>query len=41
MTLLRNRVTEKDLRDWFSRQGWDGKSGSVEELELIAIERPG
>jgi len=41
MPFLRNRSTEKDLRDWFSRQGWDGQSGRFEELELVAIQRPG
>ncbi|MBD3673474.1 MAG: hypothetical protein HUJ26_08100 [Planctomycetaceae bacterium] len=39
--MFKNRSTEKDLRDWFSKQGWDGESGRFEELELIAIQRPG
>lgn len=40
-SMLKYRATEKDLRDWFTQQGWDGKSGRFEELKLIAIERPG
>lgn len=36
-----NRVTEKDLREWFSNLGWDGQSARFAELELVAIERPG
>lgn len=39
--MLRNRCTEKDLRDWFSRQGWNGQSGRFDEVELVAIQRPG
>lgn len=39
--MIGNRVTEKDLRDWFSERGFCGCSARFEELELHAIQRPG
>ncbi len=38
---LKNRVTEKDIRDWLSRNGYFGNSAKFGELELHAIQRPG
>lgn len=36
-----NRVTEKDLREWLSNQGWDSRSAKIDALELHAVRRPG
>lgn len=38
---LANRVSEKDVRDWLSENGYDGKSAQFMEMELHAIQRPG
>ena len=38
---LKNRVTEKDVRDWLSENGYAGNSARFDELELHAIQRPG
>jgi hypothetical protein len=38
---LKNRVTEKDVRDWLSNNGFFGESARFGELELHAIQRPG
>lgn len=38
---IRNRVTEKDLREWLDQAGFAGQFANIEELELHAIERPG
>ena len=38
---LRNRVTEKDLRDHLDAQNYYANSARVHELELVGIERPG
>jgi hypothetical protein len=39
--LIRNRVTERDIRDWMSKNGYEGGSANLELVELHAIERPG
>jgi len=39
--LLRNRWAEKDIRDFLSQNGYNGRSAQFEELELHAVERPG
>lgn len=39
--MIGNRVTEKDLRDWLTGQGYAGKLAKVNELELHAIQPPG
>ena len=36
-----NRVTEKDIRDWLTLGGFDGRGAKIDDLELHAIERPG
>ena len=41
MPLIGNKVIEKDLRDWLDANGYFGRSAGVEELELVAIRRPG
>ena len=39
--MIRNRVTEKDIRNWLHNNGFSGNSAHFEELELHAIRRPG
>ena len=39
--LIRNRVTERDLRDWLQENGYEGGSANLESVELHAIKRPG
>jgi|GEM_PF-779552 len=39
--LIRNGVTEKDLRNYLSANGYAGRSARVMRLELTAVERPG
>lgn len=39
--LIRNRVTERDIRDWFNENGYHGGSAVLESVELYAIQRPG
>ena len=39
--LIGNRVTEKELRDYLTDQGYDGKAAKFDRLELEAIQRPG
>ncbi len=39
--LIRNRGTEKDVRDYLDQQGWEGKFAQFDYLELFAIQRPG
>jgi hypothetical protein len=39
--LIANRVTEQDVRDYLSSQGYDGKSARFDYLDLVAIARPG
>lgn len=38
---ITNRVTEKDLRDYLSTDGYYGRSARIHELELVAVQRPG
>lgn len=38
---VRNRVTERDIRDWLTRHGFAGDSATLVEVELHAIKRPG
>ena len=38
---FRNRVTEKDIRDWFDQNGYRGGSAVFDSVELHAIQRPG
>lgn len=39
--LVRNKVTEKDIRDHLSANGFFGRTVEFFELELHAIQRPG
>lgn len=39
--LVRNRCTEKDVRDYLQDNGFQGPSARFDYLELKAIERPG
>lgn len=39
--LIRNRVTERDIRDWLQENGYDGGSAVLNSVELYAIKRPG
>ena len=39
--LVRNRSTEKDVRDYLQVNGFSGPSARFDYLELKAIERPG
>ena len=39
--VIRNRVTEKDIRAWMDQNGFYGSSADIHNLELHAIERPG
>ncbi|QDT65714.1 hypothetical protein [Calycomorphotria hydatis] len=41
MSLIANRVTEKDLREWLERGEHYGSSARISELELVAIQKPG
>lgn len=36
-----NRVTEKDLREWLTQNGWYGRSAEIDHVELHAVRRPG
>ncbi len=38
---LKNKVTEKELRESLSSQGYAGQTARVQRLELIAVVRPG
>lgn len=40
-TLIRNGVTEKDLRDYLTANGYYGRSANILKLDLKALERPG
>ena len=40
-SLIGNKVVEKDIRAWLSRNGYSGKSAKFTEIELHAIQRPG
>jgi len=39
--LIQNGVTEKDLRDYLTANGYYGRSASILGLDLKALERPG
>jgi len=41
MPLIGNRVTEADLRKWLDGADHYGRSARIEELELVAAQRPG
>ena len=41
LSWLSNKSSEKDVRDWLSKNGYAGKSAEFAELELHAIKRPG
>ncbi|MFH5803186.1 hypothetical protein [Alienimonas sp. DA493] len=41
MPLIGNKILEHDLRAWLDEQGHYGRSAEVEELELVAVQRPG
>lgn len=41
MSLIGNKVAEKDLRTWLQANGYFGRSAEVRELELVAVRRPG
>lgn len=36
-----NKSAEKDIRDWLTRNGYQGNSARFNEIELHAIKRPG
>ena len=40
-SLIRNGVTEKDLRDYLTANGYYGRSANILKLDLKALERPG
>ncbi len=40
-SLIRNKAAEKDVRDWLSKNGYQGKTAKFTEIELHAIQRPG
>lgn len=39
--LIRNRVTERDIRDWLRENGYEGGSAVLDSVDLYAIKRPG
>lgn len=39
--IFKNRVTEKDIRQWLDANGFFGRSAEITDLELHAIKRPG
>lgn len=39
--VLRNRVTEKDVRSWLDNNGYYGNSAEIRDLNLYAVQRPG
>ena len=39
-SLIGNKVAEKDIRDWLSKNGYQGKPAKFTEIELHAIQRP-
>jgi len=41
MPLVANKVTERDLRDYLSSNGFYGRSARISDLNLAAVERPG
>ena len=41
MPLIGNKVAEQDLRTWLQAHGWYGRTAQIQELELVAIQRPG
>ena len=41
MSLISNKVTEKDLREYLTSLGFSGQSASFLKLELAAVKRPG
>ena len=38
---LRNRSTEKDIRDWLDKSGYVGQSAKFDHVELAAVQPPG
>ncbi len=40
-SLIGNRSSEKDIRDWLCKQGFSGNTAKFGEVELHAIMRPG
>ncbi|NNJ26477.1 hypothetical protein [Alienimonas chondri] len=41
MPLIGNKFLEHDLRSWLDETGHYGRSAVVEELDLVAVQRPG
>jgi hypothetical protein len=41
MPLIGNKVTEKDIRDYLTANGYYGRSAVVRDLKLTAVQRPG
>lgn len=41
MALIGNKFLEHDLRSWLDEHDHYGRSAEVEELELVAVQRPG
>ena len=41
MPLIGNKVTEKDIRDYLTENGYYGRSAVMRDLTLTAVQRPG
>ena len=41
MPLIGNKVTEKDIRDYLTENGYYGRSAVIRDLNLTAVQRPG
>lgn len=39
--MLKDRQTEREVRQWLNRNKYNGKSAEFHSIELYAIERPG
>jgi len=39
--LLNDRQTEREVRNWLNRHGFNGQSANFHSIELYAIQRPG
>lgn len=41
MPLIGNKVTEKDIRDYLTENGYYGRTAKIVDLKLVAVQRPG
>ena len=41
MAAIGNKVTEKDIRDHLTANGYYGRSAEIRGLNLVAVQRPG